>query len=363
MVLLVSRIAPLAAGVGVGWLVPRLGTRRAAVLFGLANAASIATLPLGRGLLLAIPVTLLAATDAVADAGMNLQGTAWEAASRRAVLNRLHGGWGLGLLVGSAVAAVAADRGVSLTAHMTGAAVVLAGVIAVAARWLREADPPTVAMAADVGVGVGVGVGEGGGLGVGGGGVGGGEGGGRGARQLLLTLGALGVATAAGEVLVNEWAPLAFTDDLGSTAATAGAAITVFAVGLVAVRAVSDQLTRRFGAAAVWTASVWTGVVGVVGFAVSSGVATRYAALVVMAVGLAGLFPAAYRAGATTPGVAPASGVAAMTTGARIGAMAATLGMGALAPHVPIATAYAILVIPALLTVAALARKLPPPQA
>jgi MFS family permease len=64
--------------------------------------------------------------------------------------------------------------------------------------------------------------------------------------------------------------------------------------------------------------------------------------LVVAGLGAAGLFPLAFSAAATTPGVAPGAGAATVSLAARLGFMAEPVLMGTLAELVGLRWAFAV---------------------
>ena len=119
--------AILTAGAAIGLLAsmwsPRvieaIGTRKALICF---VVVLLAGLPLvgfsTTWWMLLIGYALMLTADGVVDIAMNLQGS-WLSARRHApVMNRLHGLWSLGTVVGGLSAAQAAASGVSLRVHL-----------------------------------------------------------------------------------------------------------------------------------------------------------------------------------------------------------------------------------------------------
>ena len=108
-------------------IIDRFGTRAtliasASVLIAGLPILGIATVPL----VFVLGYSAMSITDGMVDVSMNLQGS-WLSARRHApVMNRLHGLWSLGTVVGGLVAARAAASGVSLSMHFNVVAVLLA---------------------------------------------------------------------------------------------------------------------------------------------------------------------------------------------------------------------------------------------
>ena len=109
-----------------GQLLNRFGTRLtlmggAALLVLILPLIGFATTPL----MFVLALGLMAALDVVVDVSMNLQGS-WLSARRHApIMNRLHGLWSLGTVVGGLAAARLTASGVSLQTHLGGVSLVL----------------------------------------------------------------------------------------------------------------------------------------------------------------------------------------------------------------------------------------------
>src|SRR6056297_3163591 len=143
--LAIGALSGLLGSLVVSRLVERVGTRRLLVGAGLLLCSSlslvgIATVPI----VLVIGLASMSIFDVLVDAAMNLQGS-WISGRRRApVMNRLHGLWSLGTVVGGLAAAPLAAIGVSLRTHLfVVSGILVAVVLVVGAGLLRHDEPVT----------------------------------------------------------------------------------------------------------------------------------------------------------------------------------------------------------------------------
>ena len=334
LVLVGMALGALAASPAAGRAVGRLGSRPVAVGGALAMAASLWTAGAAPhpGVLF-VALVGIGATDAAMDIAMNANGAAYERVSGRSLMHRLHGAWSLGSLAAAGVAALLAAAGVSLTWHLLGVGIVVAVGALASRRWLvaddhlpdrhpaaapasgvaetpPRPDPnPTRRRASR-------------------------------AAGPLVALAALTVAGAVIEGGPSDWSALRL-ERLGAGPGTAALGFAAFAAGMLAGRLTGDHLTDRHGGVAVLRGGMALVAAGLLAGALVDHPVAFAAGLVVAGVGAAGLFPLAFSAAATTPGVAPGTGAATVSLAARLGFMAEPVLMGTLAELVGLRWAFA----------------------
>jgi predicted MFS family arabinose efflux permease len=170
--------------------------------------------------LLCVVLLVFGATAGLADMAMNAEGVLVETAFGRSVMSSFHGFWSLGVLVGSAVSALASHADIDTRFQFVVEAFILAAVAAVAARFLlddptaAESDaPPAFALPT---------------------------------RPVLL-IGLIGLCAVFGEQAGTDWSALYIRNELGGSASTAAFAVSAFAVTMAAARLVGDRVIRRLG--------------------------------------------------------------------------------------------------------------------
>ena len=128
-----ATLGGVVGSVVVGPVIRRFGTRRAMAI---GSVLLVAALPIvgfvTSSVQLAAIIAFIHAADVQTDVAMNLQGSALSARRPKPVMNRLHGMWSLGTVVGGVVASIMAGAGISIQTHLVGASLVLA----VAAVWV-----------------------------------------------------------------------------------------------------------------------------------------------------------------------------------------------------------------------------------
>ena len=131
----IAGVFGLVGSVGVGSAISRFGTR--SVLLGAGALVSMSLAVVGLATtpaLLLVGLSVMMAFDVLVDVAMNMQGS-WLSARRHApVMNRLHGLWSLGALIGGAASSRVAAAGVSLSVHLVVASAVVVAVLGAVAR-------------------------------------------------------------------------------------------------------------------------------------------------------------------------------------------------------------------------------------
>ena len=143
----------------------------------------------------------------------------------------------------------------------------------------------------------------------------------------------------------SEWSAKLVRDDLAGTAALGAIADAVFSVGMGAGRLLADRLWARWGAGGLLRRS---GVLAALGFAAGLGVGTvpsAIAAFAALGVGLAGVIPTLFRAGADHPGVSTGPALAAVSSLGYLGFLAGPPVIGAVAQFTSLRMACGVLVL------------------
>ena len=326
--LAIGSAAGLLGSVTVGRFIERFGTRRVLIGGALVLVASLAMVGLATTpAVLLLALMGLSSTDVLVDAAMNTQGS-W-ISGRRAVpvMNRLHGLWSLGTVVGGLVAAQAAASGVSLRTHLLVASAAFCAVVVFVGRGLLTVDEYTVG-AADVVVRPGVSN--------------------RVRRRVpLILLGLAGGCSIAMEMTSSDWAAFRFSDDFGAAAGLAGLAYVAFTAGMTCGRFGGDWVIARFGIHRVFNVAI---AMTVTALLAASFVPNRWivlAAYVVAGLGIATQFPKLYDDAAKFPG-RPGAGLGALTGGSRLALLVTPAVVGALAgTSLSVGSATALVTLPA----------------
>jgi len=340
LVLVGMAAGALAASPAAGRAVGCVGSRPVAVAAAVAVAASLWTAGAApHPVVLFVALAGIGAADAAMDIAMNANGAAYERVSGRSLMHRLHGAWSLGSLTAAGVAALLAALGVSLTWHLLGVGIVIAATGLAARRRLvaddhlagdhrADASPPSGPEPAAVPEPP------------------------RAADRVATRrppfgrvagpLVALSAVTLAGAVIEggpSDWSALRL-ERLGAGPGVAALGFAAFTAGMLAGRLTGDHLTDRHGGAAVLRGGMALVAAGVLAGALVDHPLAFAGGLVVAGLGAAGLFPLAFSAAATTPGVAPGAGAATVSLAARLGFMAEPVLMGTLAQLVGLRWAF-----------------------
>ncbi len=300
--------------------VSRFGTRRLMIGAGTIVSISLAVVGLATTpALLLVGLVGMLTFDVMVDISMNMQGS-WLSARRHApVMNRLHGLWSLGTLLGGAISSWLAAAGVSLTTHLISAAAVLFGCLLYVGTGVLRVDQPPVEHAPGTSGA---------------------------ARAPLVVFTLAGFFAVAMESTSIEWSSFRMADDFGVGAGFAALGYVAVTGGMTAARFAAD------------TVGVWIGVrrlteVALVlaggGLALASLVENRYVALfgfLLAGLGIAPLLPGLYDAAVKRPG-RQGAGLGALTAGLRIGTVSVPLIVGGLAgTELSVGTAIAVVTLP-----------------
>lgn len=263
---------------------------------------------------------VLHAFDVWADVAMNMQGSRLSARRTVPVMNRLHGMWSLGTVVGGLVAVLMVGAGVPLGAHLVGAAVVLGLSLVYVAPGLLSTDPPRNPTA---------------------------PGNQRARFGVVVLFGGLGAAAILPENINSDWAAFRMTDDLGAAEGVAGLAYVAFTVGMLVGRFGGDALAARMGSTMLLRAATATAIIGTAIATLPSSTGFVFGGLFVAGLGVSVMFPQLYDRAAQSAN--PGAGLGALTAGIRISLLAFPALVGALAASdsFTVGRSIAIVVIPA----------------
>ncbi len=322
LVLSAAGVTGTIASFGVGHLIDTYGSRRVALG---AALMVVATLPVvgaaTSAWVLTATLLVLAFADTLADMGMNVQAAEVDAARRRPVINRIHGVWSVGTLVGGGIAGAVADAGIGLLPHLGAVAIVLTGVLLFAARHLLPADPPVDEERLSDG-----------------------------RRRplpwsLVLVLMSVGWFALAIEIVPAEWSTLRMSRDLGAGSGLAALGFVAFVTGMVVGRLAGDNIMHWFGVRSVMLGGL---AVSVAGSMVASAVEITGVVLLGFAsagLGTAVVYPTIYARATRIPGVKPGRSLGLMSAGLRIGVLLTPLVTGGIADRANVGTAIAVVVL------------------
>lgn len=330
LLLSIAGLIGLMGSVASGWLVDRFGTRSVMTAAGVILACSLpligyATAPL----VLVLGLILINTFDVLVDVPMNMQGSWLSARRHTPIINRLHGLWSLGTVIGGASSSWLAARGVSLQTHLLVAGIVLLVVILAVSQNLLETDE--VHAEADM-------VGDD-----------------HGTRRRVwmsptLVLFFFGGLFAVGlEVGAMNWAAFRFTDDFETSAAFGALGFVAFSLGMTIARFAGDAVLHRLGDQRLQDLSL---LLCAIGFTAATVIPQRHVSMAGYAIaglGVAALIPKLYDLAAKSRGRA-GSGLGALTAGMRLSTLGLPIAVGWLAStNLSMGTALAIALLPAVL--------------
>ena len=323
-------LAPAAAAVVSMPLVGRLLPGRSSSLFCRAAVAGLMAAIMLPALARSVPMlagTLLVVgvANSTLDLVMNAQGVSIERAMGRPILSSLHAAFSFGGFAGAGLCALAAAFHVAPLTHFAFAALVfgMPGLLATLALPRDDHDADAGAPRLRF-------------------------------RRLPSRLALLGVAcffSLVAEGGASDWSAKLVRDDLAGTAALGAVAYAVFSVGMGSGRLLADRLWARWGARGLLRRS---GALAALGFAVGLGTGTAQGAVVgflALGLGLAGVIPTLFRAGADQPGVPTGPALAAVSSLGYLGFLAGPPIIGAVAQLTSLRVACGVLVLAGLIVV------------
>ncbi len=310
LILLMMGVGGLAGTGPAGRLIDRIGSRRVSVGGAIVVSLAVASIGLAANpTALGLALLIVGISDVTADLGMNAQAVSVQVRGASAI-NRLHGLWSIGTVVGGILGAAAAGAGISLEAHLVTVGVAMAGVAAASNAFLSNDAPPAPPETDEAP-----------------------------SLRPMLLLGLLGLAAAFLEAPGNEWSAAFIDDAFGSAPATAALGFVAFTVGMTASRLAGDSIAARVGDARGLIGSLPVAAAGWAAVVLAPGPAIAIAGFAVAGLGTGMIFPQLYAAGASGSLVSQGRGLSAMSFGARLGFLLVTPSIGVLGSQVGLGTA------------------------
>ena len=265
--------------------------------------------------LLCVSLLIFGATAGLADMAMNAQGVLVEKAHGRSIMSSLHGFWSVGLLVGSAVSALASHAGTDARLQFAITAAVLAVLGGAAARFLLEdptetAAPPAFALP----------------------------------TRPILVIGLVGLCAVFGELAGAEWSALYIQHELDGSPSTAALAVSAFALTMAAVRLVGDHVIRRLGPVRTVRLSGASAVTGTVAIVWAPNLAVGLAGFALLGIGVAVVVPLVF-AVAGRVGPHPARSIAGVAGVAYGSGLVAPGVMGGIAAASSLTTSFCLVAV------------------
>ena len=259
--------------------------------------------------------------DLVVDVCMNLQG-AWLSGMRQfPIMNRLHGLWSVGTVLGGLIAVWSTSAGVGLLPHVLMVAVLLAVALAAVSRFVLHAhemtkpkDGQTTRSTSPTGPMTTF------------------------TRSAALVFAILGSAAVVLELAASEWAGFRLSDDLDISSSLVGLGYVAFTGGMVVGRFGGDFAEKRLGTQRMVRYGSLIAATGMI-VALLMPLEAAPAGLVlpltltgyfVAALGTSVIFPQLYNAAANAAGK-PGQALGAMTAGTRIASIVTPVSIGVLA--------------------------------
>ena len=293
-------------------LIRRFGASRTALGWTMAMGAAMSLAGFApHFLVFALALALAGFSDAIVDAAQNVHGVRVEDAYGRTIINSLHALWSLGATTGGLVGAWAASQGIPLSLHLTGVALALV-LLAAVATWLgrlpnggrpvveEHADAPPTRLP-------------------------------KGAWGLILPLVFLAIAGVLAEDIAANWSALYLVQVVGVTAGVGDLGYAVMLAAQFVGRVLGDPATDRWGRVAV--ARIGGGMIAlggvlVVFFPMLPTVLVGYA---LAGYGCATIVPAAYAAAGRLPGLPEGSGITLVSWLMRVGFLVTSPIIGSVA--------------------------------
>jgi predicted MFS family arabinose efflux permease len=343
----VGRLGLALLMLGVGALVAMPFSGRLAHRHDLRPLVTVTIVAWSAGLLLpALPssfavlcVVLLAfgAAAGLADMAMNAEGALVEKTFGRSVMSSFHGFWSVGVLVGSAVSALASHGGVDTRLQFAIEALVLASVGAAAARYLlddptsRATDPPP-AFALPT--------------------------------RPVLMIGLVGLCCVFAEQAGTDWSAVYIREELGGSASAAAFAVSAFALTMATARLLGDRVIRKAGPVRTIQLSSVCAVAGAMAVILAPGVAFGLVGFAFLGVGVALTIPLVFAA-AGRVGPHPARSIAGVAGVAYASGLVAPGVIGGVAAATSLTAAFGLVaVLVAIMGLAAgVVRRADPPGA
>ena len=336
LVLLATPVGSIAAMAIGAWLLPRVGTRRMVTCCLVGYCASgpfvgLATSAVG----LFVALLFWGAFQGTLDVSMNTQALACQRAAGRPIMSGMHGRWSLGALSGAGAGALGVGIGLSLSLQL-----LILGVAALPLLWWTRQLPDEHA--------------------------------GDGAEhkkarlpvrrwpRTVLLLATIAFASMLCEGAAADWSAVYLHNSLGAAAVVASLGYAFFAAAMVLVRLGGDALIARRGAGRVVSALCAVATVGFAAGLLSGNTVVALIGLATLGGGVATVVPTVFSAAGGLPGIAPSSGIAAVSACGWAGFVCGPPLIGQLASATSLPVALGVVpVLTAFIALAMVARRWP----
>jgi MFS family permease len=339
LVIAAAGFGGLVAGVFAGYLVHHFSGGRLAVACAVLFGLLLVLIPVAPSAsLLAAVFFILGGLDSVMDVSMNTHAMHVQRRYGRSIINGFHGWWSVGAVAGGLMGAGAAAIGLGVTVHLAVAGLLFAAVACAAGLGLLPADDTVEERPAhDHRRGIAYGS----------------------IVRRLAGLCAILLAAAVMEDVPSSWSAIYLRDVLHTSAGAAGLGYVGFAIAMTVGRFVGDRVVARFGAVRVVRLGTGGAALGLgAALAIGDPVATVLG-FVVLGFGISTVFPLAFAASASRPGIRTGDGIAVTSFTARAGFLLAAPAVGAIATGVDLRVGIGLAVVAAIV-VAVLAGALQP---
>ncbi|NUT35186.1 MAG: MFS transporter [Hamadaea sp.] len=267
-----------------GMVVTRFGSALTVRVMAYLLAASLAVVALGSAAGVAPVVAglfLLGFANGTWDVAMNVQGAVVEQRLGRSIMSRFHAGFSLGTVAGALLGAAMIALHVSVTAHLLGAAVVIAAIIPwYAQRFLDDRAAPEAAGSAGQSAGSALAAWR---------------------EPRTLLIGVFVLAFAFAEGTGNDWISVAAIDGHGVPAALGTLAFAAFLTAMTAGRWFGPALLDRYGRVKVVCVLAAVGAAGVLLFVFGPSSPLAFVGTLLWGVGVSLGFPVGMSAGGDDP--------------------------------------------------------------
>jgi fucose permease len=323
--------AALIVGVLAGPLIARFGSGRVAAGVSLGGAALLPLVALAPSWwALAGALFVLGISDAWTDAAMNAHGLVVQERYGRSIINGLHATWSVAAVGAGLVGAGAAGLGIPVTVHLAVVGVVLVVTSAVAWRAVLPPEHHTTPTGRPAGAGL------------------------RGVMTSwrtvapLLAVAGLMVCSGAVEDSSASWGAVYLRDDLGAGAFVAGLPFVAFQVTMTVGRVAGDRVVDRFGAVRVARTGALVAAAALLAALLLAHPVAAVAGWALAGLGVATLFPLAFAAAGTVPGVRAGDGIAVVGFLARLGFLVTPPVIGSIADTSSVGTGLLLVPVAAL---------------
>lgn len=254
---------------------------------------------------LAAALLVVGVTNSTLDLVMNASGVSIERSLRRPVLSSLHAAFSFGGFAGAGLGALAAALDVAPLPHFALAAVLFGALGLIATARLPRQDQDDDATAPKLRLSH--------------------------VPGRLLLLGAACFFCLVAEGGASDWSAKLVHDDLAGTAALGAVAYAVFSVAMGSGRLMADRLWARWGSDGLLRRCGALAAVGFTAGLAAGSAATAIAGFAALGLGLAGVVPTLFRAGAEQPGVPTGPALAAVSSLGYLGFLAGPPLIGGIA--------------------------------